>query len=601
MRPAARSSIATILIVQLVTVVTLVLSSLGAITFFAQRAGLRAQFQRDAQIKADSLVPALVLPIWNLDGPQMEKILDSAMLDRSVAEIRIQPNEQNIRAIARSRDRSWRPVPYAGTGRPGDLVLTRELPFAGRSLGRLTLSESTRFLDQAVRADLLSLLTLIVLVDAILVCFLFILLRRTVLRPLAAIHSLARDMSQESLAPDTFGGAPFPGEFQSLRAALRRTLGLLQNRFEERRAMEMQLQHAQRLESLGRLTGGIAHDMNNVLAAIMTVASTLDETGAGDPASRRGFQTILKASARGRDLVRGLSQFVRKQLESTEILDLNDLVRREFELLAHTTLKKVEITLDLAEDLAPIQGDPSHLGNALMNLCVNAMDAMPQGGRLAFRTRNLADGQVECAVSDDGEGMPPEVAERAVEPFFTTKAAGKGTGLGLSSVFGTMQSHGGAMIIESAPGQGTTIRLRFPAHLGEASTAAPAAPAAPGRRGLRILLVDDEDLLLGATIHMLESLGHRAEPVTSGQEALRGLNAGPAPDLVILDQNMPGLTGLETLMRIRAQGLALPVLMISGYLTGQELEILGQDPRSWVLPKPFTREELGQKLAEILS
>jgi len=601
MNPPARRSIATILIVQLVTVVTLVLAILGAITFFTHRAGLRAQFERDARIKADSLVPALVLPIWNLDVAQMEKILDSAMLDRNVAELRIQPNEQNIRPIGRTRDRAWRPVPGTGPDRAGDLVLLRELPFAGRTLGTLTLRESTRFLDQAVRADLLSLLTLIALVDATLVCFLYVLLRRTVLRPLAAIHSLARDMSQESLAPDTFGGAPFPGEFQSLRAALRRTLGLLRARFEERRAMELQLQHAQRLESLGRLTGGIAHDMNNVLAAIMTVASTLDETGAGDPESQRGIRTILKASGRGRDLVRGLSQFVRKQLESTEVLDLNDLVRREFELLAHTTLKKVEITMDLAEDLAPIQGDPSHLGNALMNLCVNALDAMPQGGHLAFRTRNLPDGQVECALSDDGEGMPPEVAERAVEPFYTTKAAGKGTGLGLSSVFGTMQSHGGALLIESAPGEGTTIRLRFPAHGGAPVADAPATAIAPGRSGLRILLVDDEELLLGATAGMLESLGHRAEPVTSGQEALRSLNAGPAPDLVILDQNMPGLTGLETLMRIRAQGMVLPVLMISGYLAKPELEILGQDPRAWVLPKPFTRTELGHKVGEILA
>jgi PAS domain S-box-containing protein len=367
---------------------------------------------------------------------------------------------------------------------------------------------------------------------------------------------------------------------------------------QEVRSLEGQINHLQRLESIGRLAGGVSHDINNVLAAIMAVGTTLKVRHAGEPDIVKEAGTLLSAAARGRDLVKGLRDFSRKELESAAELDLNQLASQEADLLDHTTLKKVTISLDLEEGLPPVHGEASAIANALMNLCLNACDAMPDGGRLSLTTRCIGQGFVELAVQDQGEGMTPEVLAQAREPFFTTKPVGKGTGLGLSQVYGTMQAHGGTLDIVSAPGQGTRVSLVFPPNAGH-SVVAPPGPAAvpsPGRT-FRILLVDDEELIRSTVRPLFEALGHQVQTAAGGLEALAHLEIGPPPDLVILDLNMPGLDGSETFRRLRALRPDLPVVFATGYVDERIPPILSRFAKVRILKKPFTLAEIQEVLA----
>ena len=386
---------------------------------------------------------------------------------------------------------------------------------------------------------------------------------------------------------------------------LSRVLVSLVDRTEEVRAeaergrMEKELNHLQRLESLGRLASGVSHDMNNVLGAIMAVASLLKARHPDTPAIVRDAEALLQAAIRGRDLVKGLRDFSRKDLDSAVRLDLNELVRREADLLERTTLKKMAIDLDLEEGLPDFFGEASALANALMNLCMNACDAMPGGGRITLSTRFQKPGALVLTVQDDGEGMPPEVLARAMEPFFTTKPTGKGPGLGLSQVVGTMRAHGGAMDIQSQPGRGTRVALTFPLAPAQppARADAEAAPAS-SQRTLRVLLVDDDDLVRETFLNMLEVVGHHPQGVSGGREALRHLAEGPLPDLVIMDINMPDMDGLETLGHLRSRWPGLPVLMLSGHVDDRAQGLLEQYPGVRVLHKPCDMTDLRRVLQD---
>ncbi|MDR3671107.1 MAG: PAS domain S-box protein [Holophaga sp.] len=367
---------------------------------------------------------------------------------------------------------------------------------------------------------------------------------------------------------------------------------------EERRQLEARLHQAQKLESLGSLAGGVAHDMNNVLGAILSLASSsgaaLDE---GDPMAS-ALETIATACVRGRGVVRSLLYFARKDLEETRPLNLNDLVRDMVQLLGYTTLKRISLEMDLQESLALVQGDSGALSHALMNLAVNALDAMPGHGTLRLRTRNLPGGKVRLEVRDSGEGMVPEVLAKAVEPFFTTKPMGKGTGLGLAMVFGTMKAHGGDLELSSQPGQGTAVILTFPALAPQPAPVAPGPAVEPaGTRPLAMLVVDDDELIRASLVPMLEIMGHAAQAVASGMEALDRLQGGAQVDLVILDMNMPGLNGAETLARIKAVRPGQVVLMASGYNDSEVSRLLSSYPGVSCIQKPFSMKELNLKLA----
>jgi CheY-like chemotaxis protein/two-component sensor histidine kinase len=363
--------------------------------------------------------------------------------------------------------------------------------------------------------------------------------------------------------------------------------------------LERQLNHLQRLESLGRLASGVSHDMNNVLGTIMAIGSLLQAKYGQDPAIVKDAELLQHAAVRGRDLVQGLRDFSRKELQSARRLDLNDILRHEADLLERTSLKRFSIVLDLAPNLPLVFGEASGIQNALMNLCVNAMDAMPDKGTLTLSSRDLGQGFVELTVADDGQGMSPEVLARALEPFFTTKPIGKGTGLGLSQVYGTVKAHGGSLDIKSKPGEGTKVAMVFPSVQVQVDGTSPEHHALghPGHV-LKVLLVDDEEMIRGTVLSLLDVLGHHAQAASSGIEALRRLDAGMEVDLVILDINMPGIDGIETLVRLRIAHPEIKVLLATGYADDRIPSVLRRFPDIRILKKPFMISELNRVLSD---
>jgi PAS domain S-box-containing protein len=368
---------------------------------------------------------------------------------------------------------------------------------------------------------------------------------------------------------------------------------------EDRRQLQAQLHQSQKQESLGALAGGVAHDMNNVLGAILSLASAhRAQVEPLDPLAA-SFETIINACLRGRSVVKSLLYFARKDLEEVQAVSLNVLVREVVQLLAHTTLQRIRLETSLEEDLRPVLGDAGALTHALMNLCLNAMDAMPAGGTLTLKTENLGEDKVRVTVTDTGEGMSAEVRDRACEPFFTTKPVGKGTGLGLAMVFGTVKAHGGKLALTSAPGQGTAAILTF-----QASEAPPppppVSPQVLDQGSLAILLVDDDELIRASVTPMLGLLGHRAQAAAGGREALGLLAGGLAVDLVILDLNMPEMTGAETLARMLEAHPAQRVLLASGYSDGDVGALLAGRPGVSFIQKPFSLQELQGKLGGVV-
>lgn len=369
---------------------------------------------------------------------------------------------------------------------------------------------------------------------------------------------------------------------------------------EQHRALESQVQHLHRLESTGRLAGGVAHDMNNVLTAILGFAE-IEQADAppGSPLAQH-METIGRACLRGRTMLRGLLDFAREGLANEEVLDLNDLVREEVALLERTTLQRVRLLVHLEPALRPVVGDAVALNHVLMNLCLNAVDAMPQGGDLVLRTCNDGDAHVLLEVIDHGVGMEPDVLEKAIEPFFTTKAQGKGTGLGLAIAFRTVTAHHGTLEIRSAPGQGTTVSVRLPVcapATGERSVGE--APAPQATRCLRILVVDDDELIRLSTSRLLAALGHVPVVAVSGECALDRLNAGEAFDVVLLDINMPGIGGVGTLPRLRALRPGLPVLLATGRVDQVAVDLAESAAGVTLMPKPYRLKDLKAHLAGI--
>jgi len=369
---------------------------------------------------------------------------------------------------------------------------------------------------------------------------------------------------------------------------------------QEKLKLQEQLQQAQKMDALGSLAGGIAHDMNNVLGAILSLASTHALDPGTGTRTRRAFEIITEAATRGGRMVQSLLNFARQSPAETRRVDLNALLREVVALLERTTLGKVGLHMDLAPDLPPIQGDASALSHACINLCVNAVDAMPEHGLLTLATRRGPGATVEVTVTDNGTGMPREVLERALDPFFTTKPVGKGTGLGLALVYSTVTAHHGRMDLWSEPGRGTRVTLSFPSCDPEAPDTEPAAVAeAVSGKPLEVLVIDDDEVVRQSIAEVLEYLGHRAILAGSGEEGLACLEGGLEPDAVILDMNMPGLGGAGTLPHLRDLRPALPVLLSTGRVEQTTLDLAGQFPGVTLLSKPFNIQELQQRLAAL--
>lgn len=387
----------------------------------------------------------------------------------------------------------------------------------------------------------------------------------------------------------------------------------LERRVDERTAEHAaavaQLHEVQKLETLGQLTGGVAHDFNNLLTPITGALDLLHKQYADqDARSARLLGNALKAADRARTLVQRLLGFARRQTLQTDAIDISRLVTGMRDLIASSIGPTIEMLIEPEPDLPLAVVDPNQLELAILNLCVNARDAMPDGGRLTISLRRevaaagtrpaLAPGDyVRLSVRDDGCGMSSETLSHAIEPFYSTKEIGRGTGLGLSMVHGLAAQLGGGFSISSQLGEGTQVDLFLPVAASKAATAdvTPIGAASELKRLLRVLLVDDEDLVRFATGEMLRELGHELTDVGSGPEAIDLLASGLQVDAVVTDYKMPRMDGAELARRIRESQPSLPVLIITGY-TG-----ITDDPRNLPrLAKPFGQAEIALALANLL-
>ena len=371
---------------------------------------------------------------------------------------------------------------------------------------------------------------------------------------------------------------------------------------ETRQHLQAKLHQAQKMENLGNLAGGVAHDMNNVLGAILALASANVETQEQGSSSLHAFQTIIRAAERGGKMVKGLLTFSRQTPAEIKGVNVNTLLIEEAHLLERTTMSKIRIELDLTPEIRPISGDASALSHLIMNLCVNAVDAMREGGTLTLRTRVSDQTWIEVLVEDTGTGMPKAVLEKALDPFFTTKDVGKGTGLGLAIVYRTVMAHKGKIDIQSEPGIGTKVNIRFPcSEVGaKEETFDPEPQFTPKVKALEVLLIDDDELIQSSMVEVLDMLGHHATTVSSGEDALAMLETGFRPEVVILDMNMPGLGGLGTLPRLRKLLPTVPVLLCTGRADDTALDLMIAHADVTLLPKPFTTKELQMRLGQVI-
>jgi PAS domain S-box-containing protein len=389
----------------------------------------------------------------------------------------------------------------------------------------------------------------------------------------------------------------------------------------QRAHSEEALNHAQRLESVGQLTGGIAHDFNNLLTVIQGNLQVLDELPAdADDAYRKQLvAAAARASRRGADLTGELLAFSRRQMLQPAPVDVGALLHSLADMLRRTLDQRIRIEVDIASPEPKVLADPSQLESALLNIAINARDAMPDGGALRFRAGACTtlppevradldapaaaqDRFVAIAISDTGTGMTDDVKERAFEPFFTTKEVGRGTGLGLSTVYGFVKQSNGAITIDSEPGAGTTLTLYIPQPRDAA--AAPPAPVDASHAvppGLSVLLVEDDEEVRAIIRTFLDTLGCQVTMTSNAEEALAMLQAAPALDLLLSDIALgTGMRGTELAARAQERFPALAVLLMSGF-SAELLEADRASPASWeLLRKPCSREELARAIGAAL-
>jgi PAS domain S-box-containing protein len=374
----------------------------------------------------------------------------------------------------------------------------------------------------------------------------------------------------------------------------------------EIQALAEQLRQSQKMEAMGSLTGGVAHDFNNLLTPIVGSLDMLQRKGLGNEREQRLIAGAVHSADRAKTLVQRLLAFARRQPLRTTSVDLTPLVKGMAELVSSTTGPQIKVVVDAPEGLPPAKADLNQLEMAILNLAVNARDAMPEGGTVRISVlaetvghqhrANLPPGRyLQLSVADTGTGMDEETLRRAIEPFFSTKGIGKGTGLGLSMVHGLASQLGGAVMIQSTPGVGTNVELWLPQSTEPLTETRPVAHTTSVVQGFgTALLVDDEDLVRLSTADMLIDLGYAVVEAASAEEALKLVDRGLQPDVLITDHLMPGMTGTELARTLQVSRPGTKVLIVSGYADAD-----GVAPDLPRLTKPFRSVDLAESLASL--
>ncbi|HKR25779.1 MAG TPA: response regulator, partial [Allosphingosinicella sp.] len=369
----------------------------------------------------------------------------------------------------------------------------------------------------------------------------------------------------------------------------------------ERNKAEDQLRQAHKMQALGQLTGGIAHDFNNLLTVIQGSADMLRRPGIEEAKRIRFAEAVVQASGKAAALTGQLLAFARRQPLQPEVIDVNALIRGMTDLVDRTLGERIKVSTELADEACQVEADRAQLESALLNIAVNARDAMPDGGTLAIRTEPFEDpdggAMIALSVSDSGGGMDEDTLNRAFEPFFTTKMTGKGTGLGLSQVYGFASQSGGDVRIASVVGMGTTVTILLPCSGAARQAETGEQPGRPtrGRTG-RILLVEDNDEVGEFAEALLADMGHAVRRARSGEQALR-LAQAESFDAVFTDVVMPGMSGLELASRLAALRPGLPIILTTGY--SDEIAKSGAGGRPVIL-KPYRPETLAAAIDQVL-
>ena len=371
----------------------------------------------------------------------------------------------------------------------------------------------------------------------------------------------------------------------------------------ERQSLENQLIQAQKMEAVGRLAGGVAHDFNNLLTVIMGYTEMLREhAGQDDPIALEFADEVHLAAHRASDLTNQLLAFSRRQIALPRVVSMNDIVRQVENMLGRIIGEDIQIDVRLAADALPILVDPSQMQQVIMNLAVNSRDAMPNGGRLTIETADAGGHHALLAVSDTGSGMDEATKSHLFEPFFTTKEKGKGTGLGLSIVYGIVKQNSGEILVESEPGQGTSIRIYLPV---VASAPEPISPPQAVEEivpaAATVLLVEDDQQVRSLTRVILTSRGYRVLEAASAADALRlAADLGQVIDLLLTDIVMPGTNGPELARRAAVARPGIRVLFMSGYTEDGVIDRGTLTAETPFIQKPFTSAALHRKIREIL-
>jgi PAS domain S-box-containing protein len=369
----------------------------------------------------------------------------------------------------------------------------------------------------------------------------------------------------------------------------------------ERKRLEMQLQHVQKMEAIGTIAAGVAHNFRNTLTEILVNSQVIQMNYENQSGLHEVADRINTSVRRGSRLVDGLLQFSRKQIkEEFKITNLADAIRQTCQIITKSFDQKIEIQTDHPDQL-PIMGDATSLSQALMNLCTNARDALPDGGQLVLKAARKGK-RILISVSDNGEGMDKEAVEKCFDPFYTTKPIGKGTGLGLSTTYGIIKSHEGLISVESQPNKGTTFKIHFPLALGDDEGQHEDEPSITRGDGQTVLVVDDEPEILNAMKELLEYLGYKPAFASSGTEGLEKYKT-IKPDAVLMDINMPEMDGIACIEEILNYDSDANISIISGYeLDG--INGLGKKTKESIkdyLPKPVGLGDLSALLAKMFA